>query len=552
MVALLFIFPQQSLAVEFSITKVRIDAFLQTDGKVKVKETHTYEFEGDFNGITREVIPKEGAAITEFSASENGNSLRVEEEDGLYKIHRKGEDESITVTLHYLIENGIEIYKDTAQFYWPFFDSRNESTYENLSITIHPPEATEDVIAFGYEEAFQTEKIQEDGSILFQLGEVPSGTNGDIRVAYNRELFPSAAQTSDKTMKAEIIRAENELIEQAEADAAAKGRLSTIAAIGIPVFSAILLLLMMSNWLRARAKRADLTREGSSKFITLPKQIMSLPATIYFMNHKYLPSQAMAAAFLDLIRQGYVSKTSEDDYQLTGQTSPVKHENVLMKWLFGKIGKENRFNFDDLSTFTKVKKNHSNYQKFQLEWSQAVKEEFDNHSLYEKKTKYRLFLGLSSLLLLPFVILFLIYDLFGAFFAVLFLFITVIIYAIAYRPKTLEGAQMAFEWKAFKKRFRDIPQTEWDQWTEDDRMRAIIYGLGISDKAVTKKTDDLLEAFTPYQEDTSAYYTIIYASSFANSSFHSANETISISSNSSNSSSGGGGTGGGGGGSGAF
>lgn len=550
MVALLFIFPQQSLAVEFSITKVKIDAFLQTDGTVKVEETHTYEFEGDFNGITREVIPKEGAGITEFSADENRNSLRVEEEDGLYKIHRKGEDESITVTLHYLIENGIEIYKDVAQFYWPFFDSRNESTYENLSITIHPPDAPEDVIAFGYDEAFHTEKIQEDGSVRFQLGEVPSGTNGDIRVAYNRELFPAATQTSDKMMKAEIIEAENELLAQAEADAAAKERLSTIAAIGIPAFSSILLLLMMGNWLKARIKRADLLREGGLEFLTLPKQIMSLPATIYFSNHKYLPPQAMAAAFLDLIRQGYVSKTSDDDYQRTGRTSPLKHENVLMKWLFGKIGKGNRFNFADLSTFTKFKKNHSNYQKFQVEWRQAVKEEFDSHQFYEKKTKFRLLLGLSSIILLPFGILFLIYELLGAFFAVLLLFITVIIYAIAYRPKTLEGTRMAFEWKEFKKRFREIPQEEWEQWSEDDRMRAYIYCLGISDKTVRKKNDELVEAFTPYQENTTAY-TIIYASSYANSSFHSANETTSISSNSSGSSSSSGGTGGGGG-SGAF
>jgi uncharacterized membrane protein len=552
LLALLLVFPSQGLAVEFSISNVEIDAYLQVDGRVEVEERHTYDFEGEFNGITREVIPKEGANITGFSASEDGKSLRVEEDDGLYKIHRKGADESISVTLHYFIENGIEVYKDVAQFYWPFFDSRNESTYENLLITIHPPDAAEDVIAFGYEESFQTEKIQEDGSVRFQLGEVPSETNGDIRVAYNRELFPAAAQTSDKMMKAEIIKVENELIEQAEADEAIKNKLSTIAAIGIPTFSLILLFLMIGNWLKARTKRADFLRDGGAKFLTLPKQIMSLPATIYFTNHKYLSPQAMAAAFLDLIRQGYVSKTSDSHYQRTGQKSPLNHENVLMEWLFQKIGKNNQFEFDDLTTFTNFKKNHAKYQEFQTEWRQAIKEEFDTHLLYEKKTRYRLFLGLSSIILLPFGILFFIYELFVAFFVVLLLFLTVIIYAIAYRPMTLEGARISFEWKEFQKRFRELPQTEWEKWSEDDRMRAIIYGLGIGDKSETRKTDDLLEAFTPYQEDTSAYYTIIYASSLAHSSFQSANETTTISTSSSSSSSGGGGTGGGGGGSGAF
>jgi uncharacterized membrane protein len=125
LVTLLFIFPLQSLAVEFSITQVKIDAFLRDNGNVEVEETHTYEFDGEFGGITREVVPKKGASISQFTATENGKNLRIEKEDSLYKIHRKGEDETITVKLHYTIENGLEIYQDAAQFYWPFFDDRN-------------------------------------------------------------------------------------------------------------------------------------------------------------------------------------------------------------------------------------------------------------------------------------------------------------------------------------------------------------------------------------------------------------------------------------------
>ena len=146
-----------------------MDAFLQENGDVQVEETHTYEFDGEFNGITREVVPKEGAAISKFTATENGQPLRVEKEDDLYKVHRKGADETITVTLQYTIKNGMEIYQDVAQFYWPFFDERNESSYENLTITIHPPKPTDDVIAFGYDEATNKETIQEDGAAVFQF-----------------------------------------------------------------------------------------------------------------------------------------------------------------------------------------------------------------------------------------------------------------------------------------------------------------------------------------------------------------------------------------------
>jgi uncharacterized membrane protein len=551
LVTLLFVFPHQGLAVEFSITHVKTDAYLQNNGNVKVEETHTYEFDGEFNGITREVVPKKGASISQFKATENGKYLRIEKEDDLYKIHRKGEDETITVTLYYTIENGVEVYQDVAQFYWPFFDDRNESSYEKLSITIHPPAPTDDVIAFGYDEAFSTESIQKDGSIAYKLGYVPSNSNGDIRVSYPASLFPNATATADKPMKEDILKAEQELIEQAASDAKTKETLSTISTVGIPAFTIIFLLLLLRDWMSARSRRNDLMREGT-QFHSVPKLIMSLPATIFFTNNHYLQPQAMAAGLLDLVRQGYVTKLDDDKFQRVRSKSPLKHENVLMEWLFDKIGSQHTFSFDDLTSYTKNKKNHTNFHLFQSQWRDAIKQEVDSYLLYEKKT-YRLLIGFSSVLLLPFLFLFPIYDLLGSFFAALLLFFMVILYACVYRPKTWEGAQIGYEWKQFKARFKETPQAEWEKWSDDERMRAYIYGLGISSKEINRKYDDLIEALTPssYDDgDTAVFYSIIYIGPDTSSSFRSAYQ--STSSSSGGSSSDGGGTGGGGGGSGAF
>ena len=141
-ISILFLFPSQSLAVDYSITDVKIDAYLKENGNVDVKETHTYDFIGEFNGITREIIPKNGTSITGFKATENETPLRLEKKNDLYLIHRKGTDETITIQLRYSIKNGVDLYSDIADFYWPFFDERNESTYENLQVTVHPPKET--------------------------------------------------------------------------------------------------------------------------------------------------------------------------------------------------------------------------------------------------------------------------------------------------------------------------------------------------------------------------------------------------------------------------
>jgi hypothetical protein len=66
MSAALFLFPVLTFAIDYSITDTQIQADLQKDGDVNVKETHTYAFEDKFNGITRELIPKKGTKNYKF------------------------------------------------------------------------------------------------------------------------------------------------------------------------------------------------------------------------------------------------------------------------------------------------------------------------------------------------------------------------------------------------------------------------------------------------------------------------------------------------------
>nr|WP_309100486.1 DUF2207 domain-containing protein [Fredinandcohnia onubensis] len=557
LVFLLF-FPMQGFAVDFWINDVKMDAYLQDDGIVHVTETHTYEFEGEFNGITRTVFPKEGSSIKDFSATETGAELRVEKEDELYKIHRKGEDEAITVTLSYTIEKGLEIYQDVAQFYWPFFDNRNESTYENLVITVHPPQSTSDVIAFGYDEAFQKETVKSDGSVVYQFGEVPSETNGDIRIAYDVSLFSGASYvTSDKPMKAEIMNAKNELLAKAQKWTETQGTLSKVAIVLVPLFALVFLLIIIRNRMEGRAKLALVKSEMANPG-ALPKQNLSLPATILFTNHNYLPQgQSMAAALLDLVRKKMVRQVADEKFQLMNQSGALPHESLLIEWLFEKIGQNGEFSFTDLEDYSKNKKNSDKYSSFQMKWGEAVRNEVKERHLYEDKSKFKLFLGLLSIILVPFLILFPMYELFSWFVLDLILFGGIIIYLIAYRPKNIEGLRIYHEWLLFKESYKTLSTDEWKKWSEDDQMRGYIYGLGIGDKEMKKQNEDLISAITkPYYNNSADFYpysvaSFGYVGPNASAHFESANESIG-SGSSSSSSTGGGGTGGGGGGSGAF
>ncbi|MGG3662804.1 DUF2207 domain-containing protein [Bacillus gobiensis] len=569
MSAALVLFPVLTFAIDYSITNTQIQADLQKNGDVNVKETHTYKFDDDFNGITRELIAKKGTEISNFKAYENGKPLKTEKDENTYKIHRAGSYETISVDLHYSIKNGVSVYSDAAELYWSFFDNNNESTYENLTVTVHPPEkTTEDVIAFGYDEAFNKEAIQPNGSVKFSFGDVPDGTNGGIRVAYDNKLFSAASNMSNKPMKEKILAAEQEGIDQAAEDARMKEQLSTIGEVLIPAFGLVILAILLYSWKRSRDLKLMLEKEEAATSNKIPEEIMSIPATISYTNKGAFSSDTVAAGLMDLLRKGYIENISDDQFRIITRKGALRHEEILMEWLFDKIGKNGTFSLDDLARYTKQKKNHNKYLSNQTKWQYAVKNEIKDQAFYEKNTIYRSTVGLSSLILLPFLFLFPLYDLFSLFFLSLPIFLFLIGYAIFYRPKSEKGAATFYKWNRFKNNFPYLSENEWSTWTEDERLRSFIYGMGIKNNSLYKKHEELENAFQRSSNRASSndfqpsFYsiditTLMILTASISPSFHSAglaaSSTAASSSNTGGGfSGGGGGVGGGGGGSGAF
>ena len=395
-----------AFAVKFSITETSIDAYLQSDGTVEVHETHTYSFDGVFNGITRELIPKKGASIAQFAAYENGQALQTEREDNLYRVYRGGDSEAITVDLYYTIENGMAFYPDVGEFYWPFFDRRNKSDYERLTITIHPPEPTAaEVIAFGADEAFATETILDNGTVVFQLGHVPAGRNGDIRVAYDAGLFAAATLTSDQPMRDTILQAQQDGIERVSKSVHRQHRVEQIANYVLSMVTVILIVLVVRALVEVGHKRNVILRnlEGADRS-AVPELVMSLPATLHVIHPNINLAHTLTSALLDLARQGYVERSSEQSFRQIHRESPHLHERILLKWLFDEMSGGEEFHFDDMETYVKKRENHQNYLSFKYNWRKAIKEEMKQHKVYKKSWPIRLFAAALFLVLAIFLI----------------------------------------------------------------------------------------------------------------------------------------------------
>lgn len=548
---ILLMMPVTAYAVDFEISDVQIDVYLKEDGNVDVIEKHVYDFDSKFNGITRELYTKKDTSITNFEAYEKDQPLKIEKEENFYKVHRSGKKETVHFELRYTITDAVEKYEDGAQFYWSFFDDGNETTYENMTIVVHPPEKSVDTDFLGYDGAYKAGEMLTDGVVQFAMGKVPDGTNAGIRVIYESTLFPNV-----EMQKGEIrheLQADEEEIEEALAIFSEKQANTKV--IGLYTFTGFALLIMSLVGYMITKKRG-MKRLVSSVLENhiVPQEKMSMPATIYYTKLAGLDAEGISAALLDLIRKGYVKQVTEESYTLVDASEANEHEKVLINLLFHQIGEGNEFNLDDLEVYTKEEKNHKPYGESLAKWRNAVLKEVKAASLYEKKAPFRWIVGLLSVALLPVIIQLGRYEVYSFMALLIVLALGGLLIALLYYPRNVNGAQIKEEWSRFSKRFKDIETNEWESLPVDDKYRAYIYGIGVKDKSIQKICNKFEQA-EKRSGTLDASYPIAYNPIFMTQTFTTANTNASVSfsgDTSTSSPSSGGGVGGSGGGSGAF
>lgn len=550
---LALVIPVQVLAVDYSIEQMTIDAFLQENGDVLVEEQMTYDFDSSFNGMIRTLHAKDHANISNVVAKEENESLKVERDGNDYLIHRQGEREQVTVHLTYTIEQGVELYTDSGQFYWSFFDQNNPSDYEQLVITIHPPKQTTDAIALGDGSAEGLEKVMDDGSVQYNFGHVAAGESAALRVAYDAELFPEASLFENKAIVDEILTEKEKRTEEAALFAKQQSTAQKLA----PYIIALFILYVIGLLLYARQQKQQLLTELDRRFpkpFFIPEQRMSLPATILYIRTQ-LGGDGLVAALLDLVRKGYVKQTDETVFTVekNEQAITYAHEAYLISWLFYTVGDDGVFKFSDLEDYTKQKRNRETYHDSYVHWQKLVREEMEQHDLKQNNLVQRGLIGLSSLLLIPGIVYSVIYEIFIATIVLAILFLAILFFAIFYHPRTLLGQKIKRDWQYFEDMYETIDLDTWETLANDEQKRAFIYGLGTKNKRILEKNKTLAqdERFQPLPHiDTAA---LIMLTVIASTQFNRANKVSATASSSATSGAGSGaGVGGSGGGSGAF
>lgn len=211
----------------FSIDEVAIDAQIDQEGIIHVRELYTYTFDGVFEGMTRSIDSDvnqfkaygiDGQTADPTISLENLEPLTTEKEDSTWKIYSSSKDETKQVLYSYTIEGSVKKYQDIAVLTYSFFDESNETDLNNVEIMIHTPEnmVNEEHTHFFLHDDMDGELVAAESHLVYTNELLAAGDRSEIRLIFPADELSDMEVTKNKQMEDKILSAELELIERAE------------------------------------------------------------------------------------------------------------------------------------------------------------------------------------------------------------------------------------------------------------------------------------------------------------------------------------------------
>ncbi|MFA1819696.1 DUF2207 domain-containing protein [Virgibacillus oceani] len=329
----------------FSIDEVNIDAHIDEEGTIQVRELFTYTFHGSFEGMTRSIdsdVNHFEAYLTEGNAAASSNelvALEVEEEDGTYSIFSASTDETKQVLYTYDVEGSVEKYADVADITYAFFDDSNETDLHNVTIEITTPSGNMTNTHYFLHEDETGELTVSGSSLVYNNALLEAGETSSIRFVFPSDQLTGMELDKEEAMEAEILAAERELAEREANLEENMGKAVPIlrVLIGAVLLSAIILFMVHPNRYRGNKSEDHLLRlleETDPLFV----QYVSGYAT-------HLPNESFIAGLFSLKQRGIIKlqevpsfiNEEENTFRFTWVKEAAEvdmADNYLRSWLF--------------------------------------------------------------------------------------------------------------------------------------------------------------------------------------------------------------------------
>ena len=503
----------------YYLSGYNINILLNKDGSANFEERLTYNFDGQFKGVTRDVdfSDTKGLKDKKIYVVENnnlkelklnsGNSLDDSGDPGTYnfiekqslarfKIFNSSENEEKTFVIKYKLMDVVTKYKDVAEFNRKVIDTKWQTRLDNIKIKVTLPSGAtkEELKAFAHGPLEGGSTILDSNNVEFKVPSVSPGTFVETLVLFPAKLVPLESNIKDENAlprimaneaslanKANIAREDareykkweiqNNIKNQAQRDL----NLKRMRSIGNPLSIFFMLVWFLIIGYIYKKYDKEFKHDFKGKYYReLPGDYTPAEMSV-LMSSGRVNTRDIMATLMDLARKKQVvistnkinKKTtfgSKETIQyiitLKGKEPTVNlkpHEKFIISWFIIKIGDGNCVSLDEIKAYVK---NDSKALKFKADydkWYKLVLDESAKNNFFYKTSKKAIALGM----IIGFV-----YFLIGLVVSI-FMFVPLaiaciiqgvilIVFSATIKRKTKYGNEQYAMWKAFKNFLKDF------------------------------------------------------------------------------------------------
>ena len=423
----------------------------------------------------------------------NKNYVESSLQDGKsYRMYYEGTNETVLFYLEYTITDVVVEHEDVAELYWTFIGDSFDDDIGKVIIHVTLPkiDVSDQFLIWAHGDLTGSINKLSDQVIEAKISRLRARSPIDIRTTFSKDLVVASKQTQEVALPQILEVEESRAVEAEETREQAKliHFVLTYVSIGYIV-------VLLGWWIYVyfrfdKEYKSDFQLKYNREFIDR----YNVEVVDVLMNQR-VTENAFAASVLNLIYKKNITvteipsekkKKKEYEFTLNHMTGLNDTEEVLVHFLFDRVGKNQKFTTIDLRKYASQVSTYENFNRYYTDWVHCVKKDADRQNFYETNG-LPIITSLFGLLIAIFI-----------FFATLYfsqnnlwvgiafvLGILFFIYSLLIKKRSREGNEDYVRWKAFKQFLLDFGHFETKELPEIALWeRYLVYAtvFGIADQ----------------------------------------------------------------------
>lgn len=383
------------------------------------------------------------------------------------RMYYSTKSEKTAFLIKYTLSDVGILHNDVIEFYWNFLGNDFSDKINDLNIRVNYPSLMnlEDFSWWFHGPLTGNSNIINTGtytSVLGTVSKVSEYQAVDFRTIVPKNGFDvsSFKKVSDDEVKESIVAAEDEIVAK-DLENIKRNRIIYYTFIGLSISYYIVLLII---WIYVykkydKERKPKFNLEYNREFI----DDYNVEVVDYLMNNAVTPN-AMSASIMNLIYKKNIKaekiENEKNSYKfiLLNRDNLNDTENLLVDFLFLKVGENNEFSTKDLKKYASSTKTCNTFMNSYTSWKQSVINDGKKQGFYDKlndRFKYGfLMLILSFLIMFVGTFIFHVESLLLS--SLFFVGIIFFVYVCVIRRKSEKGIEDYTKWMAFKRFLKDF------------------------------------------------------------------------------------------------